>query len=453
MTGTTLPGSKGLPIVGETPSFLRDVHAFVDSRITYYGRVFRTNLLSFPTIISCSHRISFQALSSDSQPNLKASTAYSEFLGQIYPKPNFLTADDHSQARAKASRFLFALQQPTISKYQNTIDSIIDKHLNQLRSHVEDSPTASSSIQPYAFFKNVCEEIITIMVMGPLSDGLYRKVRKLCSDHFNGVVAIPMRVTVFGVSTARQKGIQGYHELEDILSKLVQLRCVQEGNTNGCIMDVIISNARENGDKLDDLWQDHLVRFLLVLLSTAIPKCLASALSSVLRQASKDTDTSELLRGETMHYVMMEVLRLWPPMMGGMRMTSGEEVRIDGHKVKGLWRVWYSIWHSNRDEEVYNNGEHFDPNRWRGLQRNPCPFASAQRKELPILPLTFGAGRRKCAGSEVAWMILMNVTERFAREFSVDKDEQNRVLRFFPVLRERDDLSLTITLRNEMQKT
>ncbi|HAA13684.1 MAG TPA: cytochrome P450, partial [Cytophagales bacterium] len=39
------PGSKGLPLVGETMEFVKDPHAFVMNRMEKHGPVFRTSLL------------------------------------------------------------------------------------------------------------------------------------------------------------------------------------------------------------------------------------------------------------------------------------------------------------------------------------------------------------------------------------------------------------------------
>ena len=44
------PGSFGLPIIGETPSFLSDP-AFADKRQEKYGPIFKTNILGRPTVV------------------------------------------------------------------------------------------------------------------------------------------------------------------------------------------------------------------------------------------------------------------------------------------------------------------------------------------------------------------------------------------------------------------
>lgn len=44
------PGSSGLPLIGETISFVLERN-FADKRIKKYGNIFRTNILGQPTVV------------------------------------------------------------------------------------------------------------------------------------------------------------------------------------------------------------------------------------------------------------------------------------------------------------------------------------------------------------------------------------------------------------------
>src|SRR5712692_4463817 len=44
------PGSDGLPLLGETLSFIQDVFGFIHKRSQRYGPVFRTHILGKPTV-------------------------------------------------------------------------------------------------------------------------------------------------------------------------------------------------------------------------------------------------------------------------------------------------------------------------------------------------------------------------------------------------------------------
>lgn len=44
------PGSSGLPLIGETISFVLDKN-FADRRIKKYGNIFRTHILGQPTVV------------------------------------------------------------------------------------------------------------------------------------------------------------------------------------------------------------------------------------------------------------------------------------------------------------------------------------------------------------------------------------------------------------------
>lgn len=447
MAASTLPGPSGLSLIGEMPLFLRDLHSFVATRIRHYGPVFRTYLLSLPTVISCSYYSTRQLLTSDTKhATIQAAPAYSEFLRQIYPKPNLLTGEDDSHARRVAATFTPALQAPWLAVYQGAADRLAEQHAAQLRARIQRSRDGVVYIQLYEFFKGLCEKIVTTVLLGTLDGELYSRVRRLCSAHFNGVVAVPISVSMFGVHSARAKGIQAYEELERLLQELVAERVKHAEGRRECVMDVVLEGILERGEDVDAEMRGHVVQFLLVLLSTAIPKCLASALTSAVREGGRDAEVGKWLEGDGMEMVLMEVLRLWPPLIGGMRMTEGGDTQIGGHAVSGVWRVWYSIWHSNRDGSVYERGGEFWAGRWKEMGSG-CPFGRKGGEGRVAIPLTFGEGERMCPGREVAWMVLCKVLGEFCGSLEVVGGGERAKMRFFPVVREAKDTEVGIRVK------
>lgn len=97
-------GSEGYPLVGETPNFLNDMMAFVQTRIVRYGAIFRTHLLGKKTVIATSYEGVLDVLRRSQI--LHANTAYSEFLSVVYPNDNFLFARDDTGCRESSGKFL-----------------------------------------------------------------------------------------------------------------------------------------------------------------------------------------------------------------------------------------------------------------------------------------------------------------------------------------------------------
>lgn len=340
-----------------------------------------------------------------------------------------------------------ALHGSSLAYYRQNVVAITDQHLARLRAGIQDDRKYVVSIRAYAFFKSLCEQIITTLIVGPLPSELYTRLRQLCSDHFNGVVAVPISLSMFGMRSARARGTHAYRELEVILDRLVAERIAATDGRRECVMDLVVERIRERGEQIDREVRGHIVQFVLLMLSTVIPKCLASALTSALREGGRDAEAGRLLRSAEVESVLMEVLRIWPPLMGGMRKTEGEVTQIGEHVVSGVWRVWYSIFHSNRDESVYEKGEEFQPGRWRGMG-SECPFGGIVKEvgSVPI-PLTFGAGERMCPGKEIAWMVMCEVLQRFFKGFEVEKAEKSVKMRFFPVLREDEEKDVVVGVR------
>jgi len=86
-------------------------------------------------------------------------------------------------------------------------------------------------------------------------------------------------------------------------------------------------------------------------------------------------------------HVIKESLRLYPPIHIGNRRVA-EEMDFNGNKVPKNERLFYSIYLTHRDPEIWENAEDFCPER----------FANG-RKTPPMSYIPFGGGPRACIGA------------------------------------------------------
>lgn len=463
MTSKLLPGSTGLPFVGETVPFLSDMISFVNNRVTYYGRIFRTHVLRNDTAILCDYDDVLSALCEGSE-RLSASAAYAEFLSVIYPRPNLLLATDGSSLRVASEDVLQKALHDMLPDLVAPVHEVISASLDEIH------PPCHKRI--YATLRATCESALMTALLGRLTSAEMHRVRTLASTHFAGVIAAPISVRALGKASARSRALDAHSELHEyaktqIRSKSSANNKTSKPNVNGCtssnlssnlsVLD-IAANAVVNGH----LSLDEAAQIIIVLLSPVANKALAAtATATLLETRARGADAWRKLRiayrkqnplTDTSHVddidaAIMEALRMAPPIVGAMRIAQHDDA-IEG--IRGGWRVWSSFLHANTDASVYQDPFIFSPSRWqRNLsEQEPksqgvCPFAwpSEGVKNSVRIPLSFGEGIRRCKGRDLAWLIMREVVTGFVDRFDVSDDvsEWNKQLRYFPVTRSVQD--------------
>jgi cytochrome P450 len=85
--------------------------------------------------------------------------------------------------------------------------------------------------------------------------------------------------------------------------------------------------------------------------------------------------------------VIKETLRLYPPIHIGNRMAA-QEMDFDGGRVPDGARLFYSIYLTQRDPEIWDNADKFRPERFERGRKTP-----------PFSYIPFGGGPRACIGA------------------------------------------------------
>jgi cytochrome P450 len=111
--------------------------------------------------------------------------------------------------------------------------------------------------------------------------------------------------------------------------------------------------------------------------------------------------------------VIKESLRLFPPIHIGNRRTA-EEMDFHGNKVPADARLFYSIYLTHRDPEVWENADSFCPERFTHGHKTP-----------PMSYVPFGGGPRACIGAAFgqaeARVVMAYLLRTFTFEFTNHK--------------------------------
>jgi cytochrome P450 len=113
--------------------------------------------------------------------------------------------------------------------------------------------------------------------------------------------------------------------------------------------------------------------------------------------------------------VIKESLRLYPPIHIGNRIVT-DELDFDGNKIPSGERMFYSIYLTHRDPAIWENADHFCPERF-----------SHGRKTPPFAYVPFGGGPRSCMGAAFGQAEARLVITRLLKTFSFEFMNANQI--------------------------
>jgi cytochrome P450 len=198
----------------------------------------------------------------------------------------------------------------------------------------------------------------------------------------------------------------------DLLSALLGTRDTADGRTSGSaslaeleISDQVITFLLAGADTTAGLmiWALH-----LLALHPAIDKRLHAEVDATL--AGSPACYEHLPELKFTRQVLAESLRLYPPGWIFSRFTE-TETHLGSYLVPAGSNVIYSPYLIHRRNDLYENPERFDPDRW-------DPTIASQPARYAFIP--FGYGPRKCIGEQFALveaaLALATITARWRLE-------------------------------------
>ncbi len=224
-----------------------------------------------------------------------------------------------------------------------------------------------------------------------------------------------------------------YRKAQEAKDKLIQIvdERIEKGNVR------FVNQMGEAGFSREMI-ENHLLIFMCAL----IPKAVASVLTNVVesshlwydRYVTRDGSVDEA----DLEAVLLEVIRLWPPFVGGLKGTLEDIELGDFHIPKG-YVVFLNSSLAHRDPEVFPKAEEFLPERWSTFNKN-------DRDKM----LGFGAGVHRCIGEKLSWKFLIRVLQRFIRTYSWNPEvfaKRTKELKYVPISRPLDQTPLEVCPR------
>jgi cytochrome P450 len=196
-------------------------------------------------------------------------------------------------------------------------------------------------------------------------------------------------------------------ELDKFLFEIIEKRRKEERKGDNLLQHLIDAGLT------DKLLRDQMLTMLIAGhdTSTALLAWTFALLGQhpdIHARVVNEVDHSE--RSTLLDQVIKESLRLYPPIHIGNRLVK-KEMDLDGNKIPKDERLFYSIYLTHRDPQVWDNAEAFCPERF-----------SHESKTPPMSYIPFGGGPRVCIGAGFgqteARIVMAQLLKKFTFEFT-----------------------------------
>ena len=385
------PGSTGWPLLGETLSFLRAPRKFVQERQRRHGNVFRTRLFGSPTVYVLGSEGARWVFAGE---NKYLHVRWSAGTRAVLPTHSMMsiTGDAHqARRRLLVPHFTPAQVRDAVPRIQ----AIALRHLARWAER-----PGPLTVLP-AMSTLIFEVALGLLLSDAQVDT--ERASRLFKTWTKGLfTAVPWDVPF----TAHGRALAAKRELLSMLEPLVierTRRAEQPQDLLGSLLSVRddegqpLSRETVLDETLFQLLAGHdttlhsLVNmmFLLAQHPEVRERCREEQQGASLEEPL----TLESLRAlPSLHQVIQETLRLYPPAGGVMRVTT-QDVEFGGYRIPQGWSIMLSISGTHRIEP-WTEPERFDPERMSPER--------AEHRQQPHCHIPFGGGARVCLGQHFA---------------------------------------------------
>ncbi len=425
------PGHFGLPIIGETLSFLQDKN-FAKKRQQQYGSIFKTKILGRPTVVMIGPEAN-QFILSTHMDCFSWRNGWPQNFKELLGRSLFLQEGEEHKRNRKL--LMPAFHGVALASYITTMEEIIQRHLQRWQT--------LETLSLFPELKQMTFEIASCLLMGSEPGTLTNQLSQWFAELTAGLFALPLRLP----GTKYNKAIIARDRLLKHIEKVIQQR--QQQPTQDAL-GLLVQSRDEQGNGLT--LEELKVQALLLLF--AGHETTTSMLTSFCMSLAQHPDILEKLRIEQklisketpelnlellkkmtlLEQVLKEVERLYPPVGGGFRGVI-KPFEFKGYRVPAGWMALYQINATHQDPQVYSNVKNFDPDRF-SPQR-------AEHKKQDFSLVGFGGGPRICLGLAFAQLEMKIFAAHLLRNYQWELlPQQSLELDPVPTLHPRDGLQV-----------
>ncbi|KAL6345195.1 hypothetical protein AAG906_015678 [Vitis piasezkii] len=451
--GSGVPrGNPGWPVIGETLDFIasgwssRPV-SFMEKRKSRYGKVFKTNILGKPVIVSTDPEVNKVVLQNIGNIFIPA---YPQTITEILGESSILQMNGSLQKRVHAllggflrSPQLKARITRDIERYVKlTLDSWKDQHIVYVQDEVR---------------KITFDVLVRVLVSITPGEDLNFMKREF-AEVIKGLICLPIKLP----GTRLYKSLKAKERLLKLVRRIVEERkaAMDRGDhetLKGPPNDAVDVLLRDTGDSSEtsrlslDFISSNMIEMMIPGEET-LPTAMTLAVKFLsdcpvalnqLMEENMELKKGKALSGEDYAWtdymclpftqnVINETLRM-ANIINAVWRKAVKDVKIKDYLIPEGWGVMASFTSIHMDEENYENPYQFNPWRWEK--------AASVNNNNSYTP--FGGGQRLCPGLELSKLEISIFLHHLVTTYRWVAKKDDVV--YFPTVKMRKKLPITVT--------
>jgi cytochrome P450 len=429
-----IPGGRGMPVIGHTYWFLKDIHGWLNRQHAQYGNVFKMRIRMLESVYLLgpdANRLVFQNTDKIFSNFLAWDTVFDTLFDNNILERDFANHKSHRKI------LQLAFKRPAIEGHIELMNPLLAQGLLKWPT---DKP-----INTMDHIKELLLDTGSSVFLG-LEPGPESRQLNTAFTNIVAATADPFRRKEIWFSPYA-KGVKASKLLSDHIMKYIPERRERESRD-------LFSQFCHLRDDEGKLFSDEEIRDHIIFLLFAAHDTTTSALSAVLFALASNQEWQEELRQE-MHdidkaeiafedvaamvktgWTFKEALRMYPA-LSMMPRYALQDFEFEGHRIPANTIVMASSVFTHYMPEYWSNPHTFDPERF-------SPERAEDKKDL-FQYIPFGGGAHKCLGMHFAEVQGKMFLFHLLKNFRVTKNPKNTQYHYnnVPMTFPNDGLPLT----------
>lgn len=408
------PGKSGLPLIGQTLTFLKDEFRFVAKNTETHGPIFRANVLGRKAVFLSGPEGT--ALFND-ENYVQRAGGMPDFVEEIFGGKSLPLLDGEVH-RARKQQVLGAFQRDAIESYVPLLQACIERWLARRQKGGE--------FQAAVELKNLALEGIARTMLsiepGPELDTIIESFGVLTKGFAGLPISLP--------GTRFTRALAARDRILELLRAQVRRHRKRDFGDG---LSRVLARTAADGSKISDenavleLHHFNMAGYLVYCHICAL-LCELSRHADVRARITAEVDAAgkgalTAAKLDAMPYLdcVVKELKRFTPLVPVFFGKAKRDFAFNGRRVPAGWTVFWGAHASANFKSTFEQAERFDPDRFSveraEHKRHPCAFAPQGAGEL--------AAGHKCAGYDYSTLFMQLFTVVLLRGYTWELPSQN----------------------------